>query len=89
MSVTKKNATGRVASDGITSITPVMQEHGNVPRVTVFIPLPPEAEDESLKVDPYEHVTINGQKPVYVKRGEPVEVTVPVYLQLRNRYPRL
>lgn len=88
MSETKKK-TQIAVNDGITAVTPVMTEPKTTPRVTVFIPLPPEAEDGSVKVDPYEHVTINGEKPVYVKRGEPVDVPVPVYLQLRNKYPRL
>lgn len=87
MSATKKSALE--VNDGVTAVTPVESKTQETPRVTVFIPLPPEAEDSSVKVDPYEHVTINGQKPVYVKRGEPVEVTIPVYLQLRNKYPRL
>lgn len=87
MSEAKKTAPK--INDGITAVTPIETSSMEVPRVTVFIPLPPEAEDGSLKVDPYEHVTINGEKPIYVKRGEPVDVTIPVYLQLRNRYPRL
>ncbi len=87
MGVSKK--TVLEVNDGITSVTPLESKKQEAPRVTVFIPVPPDAEDTSVKVDPYEHVTINGQKPVYVKRGEPVEVTIPVYLQLRNKYPRL
>ena len=89
MSEAKKATTVPKVNDGITAVTPVVKPNQDVPRVTVFIPLPPEAEDGSVKVDPYEHVTINGEKPVYVKRGEPVDVTIPVYLQLRNKYPRL
>ncbi len=91
MSATKKTGDLQMPqiNDGITSVTPVEQPNNDVPRVLVNIPVPLDAEDKSVKIDPYEHVTINGQKPVYVKRGEPVEVTIPVYLQLRNKYPRL
>jgi len=77
-----------VIDDGITSVSPVEEKVDNQPRVRVFLPLPPEAES-GIKVDPYEHVTINGEKPVYIKRGEYVEVTVPVFLQLRNKYPNI
>ena len=74
--------------DGITAVVPVKKETREVPRVRVVLPPPIEA-DSGAKVDMYEHVTINGEKPVYVMRGVPVDVTVPVYLQLRNRYPNI
>ena len=77
-----------VIYDGITAVTPVEEKVDNQPRVRVYIPLPPE-NDSGLKLDPYEHVTINGEKPVYIKRGEYVDVTVPVFLQLRNKYPNI
>lgn len=57
------------------------------PMVTVFIPL---AEDTSsdIAVDQTETVVING-KVTRIRRGEYVSVKVPVFLQLRNRYPNL
>lgn len=75
-------------NDGITAVVPVVEKADNQPRVPVMIPLPPET-DSGLKIDPYEHVTINGEKPVYILRGERVEVTVPVFMQLRNKYPNI
>lgn len=77
-----------VIDDGITSVVQVEEKVDNQPRVRIMLPMPPETES-GLKVDPYEHVTINGEKPIYVKRGEYVDVTVPVFLQLRNKYPNI
>lgn len=54
------------------------------PRVRINLPKTPE-DDAGLKRDQYEHVTINGETTL-VKRGEYVEVTVPVYIQLRNKF---
>lgn len=57
------------------------------PTVSVFIPL---AEDtgSDIAVDQTETVVING-KVTQIRRGEYVNVKVPVFLQLRNRYPNL
>lgn len=75
-------------SDGITSVVPIVEKHDETPRVAIFLPEPIDSGSGN-KVDPYEHVTINGEKPYYVMRGVHVEVPVPVYLQLRNRYPNI
>ena len=77
-----------IVQDGITSVVPIQVKEDHTPRVRVILPAPPEAES-GLKVDPYEHVIINGEPAVYVMRGVPVDVTVPVYMQLRNRYPNI
>ena len=46
-----------------------------------------------MKTDPYEHVTITNrdgaENRYYVKRGEWVDVPVPVFEQLRQRYPQI
>ena len=57
------------------------------PRVRVVLPLLPE-DQMGLKVDQYEHVTINGETTL-VKRDENVDVTVPVYIQLRNKFKNI
>lgn len=57
------------------------------PTVMICLPLLPEQE-MGLKVDQYEHVTING-KTTLIRRGEHVEVPVDVFIQLRNRFPNL
>ena len=78
--------------DGITVATPVEQPKDDVIRVKVMIPLPPDAE-AGMKSDPYEHVTITNrdgaENRYYVKRGEWVDVPIPVFEQLRLRYPKL
>lgn len=54
--------------------------------------LPEIADDGSMKVDQYEHVTIaneRGEECYKVRRGEYVEVPVPVYLVLKERYPKI
>ena len=61
------------------------------PMVDIFIPRLEEAGN-GMKVDQYEHVTIANEKKETcwrVLRGERVEVPVPVYLVLKERYPNL
>lgn len=75
----------KVLKDGLTVEAPVETKNNDVPRVSILIPLPEDA-NSGVRIDPYEHVTINGETTL-VKRGERVEVTVPVYIQLRNKFP--
>ena len=77
-----------VINDGITSVIEEKKETFVAPRVRIKIPMPADM-DSGVKIDPYEHVTINGEKPTYIKKGEWVDVPVPVYMQLKNRYPDL
>lgn len=62
-------------------------ETANPTKVSVFIPLKEES-DTGVAIDQNDYVTVNG-KTTKIPRGEYVEVTVPVFLQLRNRYPNL
>lgn len=55
-------------------------------RVQVF--LPKQEESGNAKIDQTETVTINGVS-TRIPRGEYVSVPVPVYIQLRNRYPNI
>lgn len=62
------------------------------PMVTVFIPELEDSGSAGVEVDQYEHVTIaNEEKETCYKvlRGEPVQVPVPVFIQLKQRYPKL
>ena len=70
--------------DALTAVTPVQAKKDDVPRVRVFIP--PLEDDGALKADQYEHVTVDGVTTL-VRRGEYVDVTVPVFMQLRNKFP--
>ena len=57
------------------------------PVVRVFIPLAEDAGGD-VKVDQTENVIING-KVTQIRRGEYVDVKVPVFMQLKQRYPNL
>jgi len=61
------------------------------PKVEVFLPRL-EDGDGQMKVDQYEHVTIaNEDKETCYKvlRGERVQVPVPVFMVLKEKYPKL
>ena len=78
--------------DPLTTTTPEKQAVYNGPYVPVFIPALEDSGSGGLKVDQYEHVTIaNEQKETCWKvlRGETVEVPVPVFLQLKQKYPKI
>ena len=62
------------------------------PYVQVFLPELDNSGEEGMQVDQYEHVTIaNEMKETCYKvlRGERVEVPIPVFLALKERYPNL
>ena len=62
------------------------------PMVPVFIPALEDPGDGGLKVDQYEHVTIAneyGEICWKVLRGETVDVPVPVFVVLKERYPKI
>lgn len=58
-----------------------------MPTIRIFLPLP-EEDGSSLKPDPNEQVVINGVVTT-IRRGESVEVKIPVFLQLKRKYPAL
>ncbi len=61
------------------------------PRVMVYLPLL-EEDGVGGKVDQTEHVTVTnpkGSKTYVIQRGVHVEVLVPVFEQLRNKFPNL
>ena len=57
------------------------------PTVRVFLPLL-EDNGTEINTDQTENVIING-KVTQIRRGEYVDVKVPVFLQLKQRYPNL
>ena len=73
--------------DTLTVETPVQETVADEPRVRVYLPLL-ESEGAGVRVDQYEHVTVNGETTL-VRRGEYVDVTVPVFIQLKNKFPHL
>ena len=73
--------------DTLTVETPVQETVTDEPRVRVYLPLL-ESEGAGVHIDQYEHVTVNGETTL-VRRGEYVDVTVPVFIQLKNKFPHL
>lgn len=62
------------------------------PYVQIFLPELENPGDEGMQVDQYEHVTISnevGREKFYVHRGEHVMVPVPVFMALKEKYPKL
>ena len=57
------------------------------PTVRIFLPLVEETGTD-VNVDQTENVIING-KVTQIRRGEYVDVKVPVFMQLKQRYPNL
>lgn len=74
-------------TDTLTVETPVQETAADEPRVRVYLPLL-ESEGAGVHIDQYEHVTVNGETTL-VRRGEYVDVTVPVFIQLKNKFPHL
>lgn len=74
-------------TDDITVEVAAQQPEEQKTVVRVFLPLL-EDQDTSMEIDQTEYVTING-KTTAIRRGEYVDVPVPVFMQLRNKYPHL
>ena len=72
--------------DELAAVTQIEEPDTVVTKVQVFIPPLEEDNPNNVKVDQHEHVTINGVTTL-IKRGEYVEVPVPVYIQLKNKFP--
>lgn len=80
-------ATKKTIDEAIVTALPEKKPEAATTKVTIYIPVDKGSEDGS-NVDQNDYVTING-KTTKVPRGQYVEVTVPVFQQLRNRYPNL
>ena len=77
----------KAMKDSLTFAVPKPKEADGGPRVRII--LPRLEDDESVTVDQYEHVTIaneKGEEHTRILRGEFVDVTVPVYMALKERY---
>lgn len=75
----------------LTFVAPNETSEYNGPMVDVFLP-ELEGGGNGLKVDQYEHVTIsngNTETPYKILRGEHVQVPVPVFVVLKEKYPKL
>lgn len=86
---TKKTNEDFTMEDSLTVVAPKPEKTYNGPTVTIFLPEIEGDGTEGLTVDQYEHVSIaNEQKEniYFVHRGEPVEVPVPVYIAMKEKY---
>ena len=80
------------ATDAITVAVEEKAKTPDVPRVRIMIPKRESDDNPGIVVDQYEHVSISnelGDFNVRVKRGEWVDVTVPVFMLLKQRYPNI
>ena len=78
--------------DQLTMTMPEKEAGYTGPTVDIFIPELEDSGSNGLKVDQYEHVTIANEEKeniYYVRRGERVSVPVPVFLALKERYPKI
>ena len=77
----------KTMKDNLTFAVPKPKADDSVPRVRII--LPRLEEDDSVTVDQYEHVTIaneKGEEHTRILRGEWVDVPVPVFMALKERY---
>ena len=82
----------KAMTDPITVAAPVQEATPTVPRVRIMLPKRESDDNPGITVDQYEHVSISneyGDFNARVKRGEWVDVTVPVFIQLKQRYPNI
>lgn len=78
--------------ENISFTVPPAPEKPQEVRVRIMLPKREEDDSPGVNVDQFEHVTISnevGEQTIYVKRGEYVDVTIPVFTLLRQRYPNI
>ena len=76
-------------NDSITFVAEEKKESYHGPMVSVFLPRL-EEDSSGMKVDQYEHVTLANEQEIHtwqVKRGVHVDVPVPVFVILKDKYP--
>ena len=80
-------ATTNAISDGVSVKNAPAAKKDTSTTVRVFLPLLEDTGTDT-KVDQTETVLVNGMV-TQIRRGEYVDVKVPVFLQLKNKYPNL
>ena len=83
-----KATTTNAMNDGVSVRNEPAPKKDAATTVRVFLPLLDDTVSGDTKVDQTETVVINGVA-TQIRRGEYVDVKVPVYLQLRNKFPKL
>ena len=80
-----------VISDETTISVRQKEEKYTGPRVPIMLPLR-EEDSVGLNVDKHEHVTISnerGSNTDYIERGKRVDVSVPSFILLKQKYPNI
>lgn len=80
------------ATDSLTTAVVKSEPKYSGPMVDIFLPELEGGGVDGMKVDQYEHVTIaNEEREQHfrIHRGEHVQVPVPVFLALKEKYPKL
>lgn len=83
-------ATKKESFDNLTIEQAPKEKAYNGPMVSIYLPKLEDPGDAGIKVDQYEHVTISNEEKewtYYVLRGERVDVPVPVFMVLKEKYP--
>ena len=78
--------------DSMTVVAAEKPQEYQGPRVRIFLPKLEDDGGQGLKVDQYEHVTIANEAHethYRILRGEWVDVPVPVFVVLKEKYPQL
>ena len=81
-----------IEKDPLTTEVQRKEESYKGPYVSVFLPELEGGGVDGIKVDQYEHVTIaneTGETIYRVHRGERVDVPAPVFMVLKEKYPKL
>ena len=87
----KTKDTAAEQQDSLTTAVVKEEPKYKGPMVDIFLP-EREGSGDGFKVDQYEHVTIaNEEREQHfrIHRGEHVQVPVPVFLTLKEKYPKL
>ena len=81
-----------LSESNLTTAVVKEQKKYDGPYVQIFLPELQYSGEEGMPVDQYEHVTIaneTGRQQYRVHRGEYVDVPVPVFMALKEKYPKL
>lgn len=84
-------AAKKPVNDGLTIVQEVKEEKNKGPMVQIYLPKL-EEEGNGVRVDQYEHVTIANEEKEdikYIKRGERVDVDIPTFIVMKEKYPDL
>ena len=92
MATKKEEVMEALMNDSMTIVSEPKQAQYEGEMVPVFLPAIEDNGSGGMKVDQYEHVTIANEHGLMrwrVLRGETIEVPVPVFVTLKEKYPKI